>query len=308
MKTALVFGVGGFVGPYLAHELKDNGYKVYGTDLAEHLKDESFLDGYFPGNILDANEINKLIQEIKPTHIINLAAISSVGQSWKNPTLTMQINVNGTLNIFEACLTNEIKPKILLIGSSEEYVISKEPMDETTRINANNPYGISKIAQEQFAAIYRSKHSWDIHCVRSFNHIGVGQRENFVISSWCKQVAEIQKGIKKPIMKVGNLKVKRDFTDVRDIVKAYRLVIENADPNVVYNIGSGNAYALKDILEHIVNLSNKKIQVEIDPALLRPNDNEIICANPNRIKNELGWKIEHDIYKTFDEIYNNYLK
>lgn len=308
MKVALIFGVGGFVGPYLAKQLKQQDYKVYGTDVIDHLKDESFLDGYFSSNILDSQKVDELITKINPTHIINLAAISSVGQSWKNPGLTMQINVNGTLNILESCLKNNIKPKVLLIGSSEEYIISDKPLDEFAPINANNPYGISKIAQEQFASMYREKYDWDIFCVRAFNHIGVGQRDNFVISSWCKQIAEIEKGEKEPVLSVGNLAVERDFTDVRDIVKAYALVLEKGNSSEIYNIGSGKAVPLKEILDYIVGLSSKKIQVSIDKSLLRPNDNKFICANSGKIKKSLNWNVEHDLFNTIKEIFNSYLK
>lgn len=308
MKVALIFGVGGFVGPYLAKQLKQQDYKVYGTDVIDHLKDESFLDGYFSSNILDSQKVDELITKINPTHIINLAAISSVGQSWKNPGLTMQINVNGTLNILESCLKNNIKPKVLLIGSSEEYIISDKPLDEFAPINANNPYGISKIAQEQFASMYREKYDWDIFCVRAFNHIGVGQRDNFVISSWCKQIAEIEKGEKEPVLSVGNLAVERDFTDVRDIVKAYALVLEKGNSSEIYNIGSGKAVPLKEILDYIVGLSSKKIQVSIDKSLLRPNDNKFICANSDKIKKSLNWNVEHDLFNTIKEIFNSYLK
>ena len=308
MKVALIFGVGGFVGPYLAKQLKQQDYKVYGTDVFDHLKDESFLDAYYSSNILDSQKVDELITKINPTHIINLAAISSVGQSWKNPGLTMQINVNGTLNILESCLKNNIKPKVLLIGSSEEYIISDKPLDEFAPINANNPYGISKIAQEQFASIYREKYDWDIFCVRAFNHIGVGQRDNFVISSWCKQIAEIEKGEKEPVLSVGNLAVERDFTDVRDIVKAYALVLEKGNSSEIYNIGSGKAVPLKEILDYIVGLSSKKIQVTIDKSLLRPNDNKFICANSDKIKKSLNWNVEHDLFNTIKEIFNSYLK
>ena len=302
MKKALIFGIGGFVGPYLAKELIDNGYKVYGTDTVDSTSAFSY-EGYYKCNILEKENVRKIIEVVQPTHIINLAAISSVGQSWKIPDVTMQVNVNGTLNIFEGCLTSNIKPKILLIGSSEEYIPSDKPINEETEINANNPYGISKVAQEQFAKIYREKYNWDIFCVRAFNHIGVGQRDTFVIPSWCKQVAEIEKGIREPKLIVGNINVSRDFTDVRDIVHAYRLVLESNNSSEIYNVGQGKAFLLSDILNYIISLSSKDIKVEINQDLIRPNDNAIICCDNNKIKKKLNWKPKYDVLDTIKEIY-----
>jgi len=305
MKKALIFGIGGFVGPYLARELQSNGYKVYGADTRK--EEESIkYDGYFQCNILDKFSIKKIIMAIQPTHIINLAAISSVGQSWKIPDVTMRVNVNGTLNIFDACLLIGIKPRILLIGSSEEYISCNNQIDEKTQINANNPYGISKVAQEQFAKIYREKYNWNIFCVRSFNHIGVGQNNSFVISSWCKQLIDIEKGIQDPIIKVGNIDVYRDFTDVRDIVKAYRLIIESNFASTIFNVGSGISYYLKDILEFILSKTKEKISIQISDEYLRPNDNKFICCNPSLIKEKLKWEAKYSILDTIIDIINSF--
>ncbi len=307
MNKALIFGIGGFVGPYLARELKEHGYEIYGADTREA---EDFLNfnGYLKCNILDKENVKKVIEKVQPTHIINLAAVSSVGQSWRIPDVTMQVNVNGTLNIFESCLLLNIKPKILLIGSSEEYIPSDHPMDENTPINANNPYGISKVAQEQFAKIYREKYNWDIFCVRAFNHIGIGQRPDFVIPSWCKQVANIEKGVQKPIISVGNIDVSRDFTDVRDIVNGYRLVLESNDSSEIFNIGSGNCYSLKNLLSLILSFTSKKIQVITNKDNLRSTDNKIICCDSHKIKKDLGWTINFDVLDTIKKIYEWNLK
>lgn len=305
MNKALIFGIGGFVGPYLARELKEHGYEVFGTDTRD-VEDSFRFDGYLKCNILDKENVKKVIEVFQPTHIINLAAVSSVGQSWKMPELTMQVNVNGTLHIFESCLALNIKPRILLIGSSEEYVPCDHPMDEKTPINANNPYGISKVAQEQFAKIYREKYDWDIFCVRAFNHIGVGQRPTFVIPSWCKQVADIEKGLQEPIIRVGNLNVSRDFTDVRDIVRAYRMIIESDNPNNVFNVGSGKALLLNELLTTIISFSTKKIEVLSDDSLKRTIDNNVICCNNSKINSCLGWKPQISILDTLESIFDSF--
>lgn len=307
MPRLLIFGMCGFVGPHLANEFVNHGYEVYGSDKIESYH-SPLLKEYYSSDILNKESISHILKEVNPTHIINLAAISSVGQSWKLPKLTVEVNVLGTLNIFEACLENNIKPKILLIGSSEEYIPSDKPLDEKMEINANNPYGISKIAQEQFASLYREKYNWDIYCVRAFNHIGTGQRDTFVIPSWCKQVAQIEKGEKEPVIVVGNLEVSRDFADVRDIVRAYRLVIESKYPNEVFNIGRGEALPLREILNMIISFSTKKIDVKVDQALLRPNDNKVICCNPAKAERMLGWKAEVSFKQTLQELFEYFIK
>lgn len=214
--------------------------------------------------------------------------------------------MEGTLNILEAARCCEKKPRVLLIGSSEEYAISKEPIHEDSPINANNPYGISKMMQEKFADIYRQKFGLPIYQVRAFNHTGVGQADTFVIPGWCKQAAAIAKSGKRGSMKVGNLDVSRDFCNVRDVVKAYRLVIESEDCETIYNVGSGQAVLLRDVLSYIIGLSETEIAVETDPALFRPSDNEMICCDNSRIKARLGWKSEYSIWDTVDELFRYY--
>ena len=192
MSRVLIFGAGGFVGSYLCKEFLNNGYKVSGTDKGEGSALPSEVD-FYKTDLMQADEVEKLIGQIQPDIIVNLAAISSVGASWNMPQTTMAINVIGALNIMEAARKSEQKPRILFVGSSEEYVISENPLDENTQLNANNPYGISKVTQEQFAKLYREQYGLKIYCVRPFNHTGIGQRDTFVLPSFCKQVAEIDK-------------------------------------------------------------------------------------------------------------------
>lgn len=305
-KRLLIFGASGFVGPYLGKEFKSHGYAVFGTDLRAAFGAFDYDDFYLT-DILDKQQVESLINEVRPTHIVNLAAISSVSQSWKMPSLTMQINISGTLNILEGCLSIGIKPRILLIGSSEEYIPCPSPIDENTPLNANNPYGISKIAQEQLAKLYRERYEWPIFAVRSFNHIGPGQKPNFVIASWCKQVADIEKGRQEPVIKVGNTAVSRDFSDVRDVVSAYRLVIESEESSEIYNIGSGQAKSLRELLDYICSLSKKRIDVVVDSDLLRVFDNSVICCNNSKVHRKLGWIPKYNLNDTINEMYREFL-
>lgn len=305
MKKLLIFGAAGFVGPYLAKEFIKSGYEIYATDIVDEEND--LYKKFFKVDILNKEAVCNLIKNVNPTHIVNLAAISSVGVSWKIPDKTMSININGTINILEACIYSKIKPRVLLIGSSEEYSNSLTPIDEKNPIDATNPYGISKVAQEQFAKIYRKKYDWKIFCVRSFNHIGIGQKTTFVIPSWCNQVAKIEKGIDRPVINVGNLNVSRDFSSVKDIVSAYKMIIESDKEDEIYNIGQGKAYLLKDILNYIISLSTKEININIDSSLIRSNDNSIICCNNKKIRDEIGWVPKIDIYDEIKQIYEDML-
>lgn len=303
-KKLLIFGIGGFVGSYLAREFQQHGYKVYGSDIA--VKE---IEGviFRQANLLEAEDINNLVADIRPDMIINLAAISSVGVSWGIPQTTMSVNVIGALNVMEAARKLDANPKIMFIGSSEEYEESNEPISEQTPLSANNPYGISKMAQERFAQVYRERYGMKIYCVRPFNHTGIGQKDTFVLSSFCKQVAEIEKSGKPGTIKVGNLAVERDFSDVRDIVRAYRMIIESDDCTRIFNVGSGEAHSLIELLEYIVSLSIQKISIEVDPERFRPVDTPRICCDNRYIEAELGWKPEYSIFETLKEVYRSYL-
>lgn len=307
MKKILIFGSNGFVGKYLAFEFKQNGYEVYGSDISkENLNGYSSV--YYQCDITDEKQTKKVISEIYPDKIVNLAAISSVSRSWKETQNTVNLNVIGALNILESVKDLGIGASILLIGSSEEYARSNMPISENFPLNAGNPYGISKIAQERFAEIYRSKYGMKIYCVRAFNHTGMGQSESFVIPSWCKQAAMIYKSGNAGTINVGNINIKRDFSDVRDVVRAYRMVIESDDCNKIYNVGSGRANLLKDILDHIILLANQNIAVNIDDNLFRKSENEYICCDNSLIYSCLNWKPRYNIMQTIDEMYKFYLK
>ena len=305
MSRVLIFGAGGFVGSYLCKEFLNNGYKVSGTDKGDGSALPSEVD-FYKTDLMQADEVKKLIGQIQPDIIVNLAAISSVGASWNMPQTTMAINVIGALNIMEAARKSEQKPRILFVGSSEEYVISENPLDENTQLNANNPYGISKVTQEQLAKLYREQYGLKIYCVRPFNHTGIGQRDTFVLPSFCKQVAEIDKSGKDGKIQVGNLKVKRDFSHVKDVVRAYRMIVESDNCNQIYNVGSGNAYSLEDMLTYIIGLSDQNIEIEVDQNRIRPTDQPVICCDRSLIGKELGWEPQYNVYDALREMYESY--
>ena len=306
MKRALIFGSEGFVGPYLTRELKSRGYEVFGVDSRDDNINKD-IDGYYKCNILEKNNVVEIVKNVNPTHIVNLAAISSVGASWKMPDVTMMVNVVGAINVLEASKNLPYRCKILFVGSSEQYKNSDKPLNEKSELDANNPYGISKLTQESFTNLYKDQYGARIDYVRAFNHTGIGQNENFVLPSFCKQVAEIEKSKKPGTIYVGNLDVVRDFSDVRDIVRAYALILENEEDGQLYNVGSGVGYSIKELLDYIISLSKQKIEVIVDQNKIRKTDTPYIVCDYTRINKQLGWKPNYSIKETLKEMFYYFL-
>lgn len=305
MKSVLIFGAGGFVGKYLAKEFHDNGYHVCGSDIVKGDTLPDWLD-FQPADLLNMDDVVRLIRQYRPDMVVNLAAISSVGASWSIPQTTIQVNVVGALNIMEAVKTVDSSIKIMFVGSSEEYQAVDRPIDEKVPLDANNPYGISKMAQEKLCDTYRKRYDMKIYYVRPFNHTGVGQKDSFVLPSFCKQVAQIEKSGVSGTILVGNLEVARDFCDVRDVVRAYRMILERGDCGSVYNIGSGKAYLLKDLVGFIASLSTQQVEILIDPSRFRPVENPVIQCDYTYIRETLGWEPQFDVYDTLRQMFSYY--
>lgn len=298
---ALITGVNGFVGKYLSKYLLEQGYAVYGTVIEDDIKINNVK--IYKMDLLNKQEIVETIKNINPNHVYHLAGQSSVALSWKNPTLTMNVNVNGTINLLDAIRENNIDTKVLTIGSSDEYgVIRPEecPIKEEHMLNPTSPYAVSKMTQEQIAKLYINSYKMNLIIVRAFNHIGPMQNKNFVVSDFASKIAEIEKGAE-PVIRVGNLEAYRDFTDVRDIVRGYAMLMENGKCGEIYNIGSGNPYKIQYILDILLSLSNAKIKVEIDSDKLRPSDVPIIQCDNSKIKSHVNWEAQYDIKNTLKD-------
>lgn len=306
MNKVLIFGIAGFVGSYLTKEFQNAGYQVFGSDICDEIKTENIE--YIKADLLDYESVSSVIGRLEPDMIVNLAAVSSVGLSWRIPQTTVSVNVVGALNILESARQLETLPKVMFIGSSEEYETSDKPIDERVNLNANNPYGISKVTQERFAELYRERYGMQIYCVRPFNHTGIGQKDSFVLPSFCKQAAEIEKSGQPGVIKVGNLSARRDFSHVKDIVRAYRMILESDNCRTIYNVGSGTAYGLDEMLEFIISLCQQKITVEVDPDRFRPVDTPVICCDNSMIKNQLGWSPEFTIFDALKELFEDLKK
>jgi len=297
---ALIVGAAGFVGRYLIDELVGSNYEVTATKLPNEFLNQNNC-AVVDLDILIEEEISAVLEKTRPDVIFHLAALSSVALSWKKPALTIDINIKGAVNLLEAVRNLDYKPKVLLIGSGEEYgKVSEEenPINESYKTHPANIYAVSKTCQNMLGKIYADAYNLDIIMVRAFNHIGHGQSADFVVSDFCKQVAEIEKGINKPVIYVGNLNAKRDFTDVRDIVKGYLQLSVNGKKGETYNIGSGKAIEIKKILDIIINNSSVKIDIQIDESKYRPIDVPVIEADIDKIVFCTGWKPEIDLNTT----------
>lgn len=303
---ALIIGIEGFVGKYLSDYLLTHNYKVYGTylDLEGTHKLDKNIDLYRL-DILESEQVKKVASIIKPDIIFHLAAQSSAALSWKQPQLTIQVNINGTLNVIEAVKALELQTRVMLIGSSEEYgYIRPEdiPVDESQQLRPGNPYAISKIAQSMFGELYAKSYNMDIVIIRAFNHIGPGQSEQFVVSDFAKRIAMMEKGLMDPVLLVGNLEAERDFTDVRDIVRAYEELARKGIAGEIYNVGSGRSHRIKEILNILLNLSSIAIRIVNDSNRDRPSDVPKTECNSNKIKQLTGWKAEYNLSCTLKDV------
>lgn len=302
MRSSLVIGAAGFVGGYLTERLMALGDEVFATKLpSEEIHKPCNIRNL---DILDSDAVFRLIGEVKPDRIFHLAAQSSVAVSWEKPALTAQINVVGTINVLEAVRKAAPQAVVLLIGSSEEYGRVSSPnsvISENQPLNPANIYAVTKAAQNNIGEIYHSAYCMNIISTRAFNHFGPGQLPQFVVSDFCRQTAEIEKGMRKPEISVGNLSARRDFTDVRDIVRAYAMLAEKGKYGQTYNVGSGKAVEIRSILELILSLSSARITVRNDPSRMRPSDVPEIRADISRIVSDIGWKPQIDIRDTVSD-------
>ncbi len=303
-KTALIIGGAGFVGNYLAKYLHDScGYFVYSTKMPQEVF-ESEYSSVIDLDLLDIAQIQTILEKTNPDYIFHLAAQSSVAVSWKKPQLTVDVNIKGSVNLFEALRFKEYAGNILVVGSGEEYgltEICEQPIKENVLPRPGNIYAATKVCQSLLGQIYARAYGLNIIMVRAFNHIGPNQLPQFVVADFCSQVAAIERGEQKPRIFVGNLSAKRDFLDVRDVVAAYSELIVKGKRGEIYNVGSGQAVAIRDILEQILQLSDVKIEVVTDKDKFRPVDVPLIVADISKLKADTGWKQKVELNSTLRE-------
>jgi|APSaa5957512622_1039677.scaffolds.fasta_scaffold38575_2 GDP-4-dehydro-6-deoxy-D-mannose reductase len=301
---ALITGMEGFVGPYLAKELIKRGYIVAGTYLKKRSDSIPKKTTQYHVDILDMDALNEMLLDFKPDVLFHLAGISDVGFSFKQPEITHKINVEGTKNVIESAFKLEKKPKILMVGSAMEYGIPQfTPITEDHPLNPSSPYAKSKVEAEKIAKEYCDK-GMEIISTRSFNHTGPGQSPNFVSSSFAREVAKIEKGLQKPDIKVGNLSSKRDFTDVRDIVKAYVDLVEKGKSGESYNVCSGKGVSMQKILDVLLSITSVEVFMETDEERIRPSDVPISIGDNTKLKEDTGWVPKINLERTLYDLLN----
>jgi GDP-4-dehydro-6-deoxy-D-mannose reductase len=290
---ALITGVGGFVGRHLLRHLLDEGDQVFGLGRRGDLGGLPGGVTTFPVDLAYKTQVEGAVRESRPEVVYHLAAQSSPRESLDDPWATLSNNLQGQMNLLEAVRTLDPSPRVLVVGSSDEYGDVRPenvPTDETAPLRPTTPYAVSKVGQDMMGYQYFAQHHLAVVRVRPFNHTGPGHDARFVIPSIARQLAQIEAGEREAVLHVGNLDVERDFTDARDMVRAYRLAAMQGEPGEVYNLGRGEAIRIGEIVDTLVADCRVPVRVLVDPALLRPVDLPRQQADISKFTHLCGWQ------------------
>ena len=305
---ALITGASGFVGEHLcAYLLAHTDWELAGTVYPQPVEalpsDPRLVLRHI--DLRDPGSVQALLGDMQPDAIFHLAAQSFVPTSFADPWDTLENNIRGQLNLLEAVRRSERQVRMLVVGSNEEYGTPQPgelPQTEESPLRPSNPYAVSKVAQDFLGLQYFLAHGMPVIRVRPFNHTGPGQTPRFVVPAFASQIARIEGGLQEPLLKVGNLDVARDFTDVRDIVRAYYLAVIQGDPGEVYNLASGQPRSVRRLLEALLSHSRVEIRVEQDPALYRPVDAPVAYGSAEKFYRLTGWKPEISFEQTLQDV------
>ena len=304
---AFVTGLTGFVGPHLAQMLVGKGFEVVGLGFQSEITGpaQSLPKGASAVNvdIRDYAGLRQTLKDAQPDQVYHLAAISNVVTSFKDPRLTYDVNVGGTLNLFEALRELDIRPRIVHVSTAHVYrsIETEAGLDEDSPVRLLTPYATSKFMCEALATQYVEAFGFQIMTVRPFNHVGPGQPAGFVCADFARQIAAIKLGQAEPVLHVGNLAPVRDFTDVRDTVEAYWMVAAQGVPGEVYNVGSHRPISMKEIVSMLCNLAGVKVRIEVDPEKFRPIETLRLFGNSSKVR-ALGWKPRIELEQTLKDI------
>jgi GDP-4-dehydro-6-deoxy-D-mannose reductase len=308
---ALITGITGFAGSHLAEYLlaEHPDVEVFGTyrwrsrmDNVEHLRSRIKL---LEADLRDYTSMYGALERSRPDFVFHLAAQSFVPSSWTAPNETLTTNIAGQTNLFEAVRALRLDPVIQLACSSEQYglVLPDEvPIKETNPLRPLSPYAVSKVAQDYLGYQYFQSYGLKVIRTRGFNHTGPRRGHVFVTSNFCSQVAAIELGLQEPVIRVGNIEAIRDFTDVRDMVRAYWLAVIRGRPGEVYNIATGRGIRIRDMLDRVRALAHVKVDVEVDPERLRPSDVEILIGDSSKFRADTGWEPRIPFEQTLSDL------
>lgn len=304
----LLTGIAGFAGSHLAEYLLDReNVEVHGVihrndKRIQHLRHRLHLHR---GDLRNALWVSELAQSVQPDFVLHLAAWSDVGGSWQQPWTTYELNIQCQLNLLEALRRWRPECRSLVVTSNEVYGLVEPadlPLNEATPFRPNSPYGVSKIAQDMMALQYWNSHQLPTLRARSFNHLGPGQSDEFAASAFARQIAEIELGLRPPVVTVGNLAAERDFTDVRDVVRAYWLIVTQGEAGQVYNIGSGQSRPVRWLLDTLLAMTDVPVELVVDPARLRPSDVPISVCDNRRLVAATGWQLSIDLNQSLFDL------
>ncbi|PKQ28061.1 MAG: GDP-mannose 4,6-dehydratase [Candidatus Anoxymicrobium japonicum] len=305
MERVLITGADGFVASHLIEELaRERGCEIIGIGLKEAPSVNANLLDYMVMDITECEQVLHLLDEKRPDSIFHLAAVPSVALSWEDPWATYKVNVLGQVNLMEAARKLGLEPSVLITCSSEEYgKVSPEemPIVESAPLNPCSHYAVSKVAQEALGFMYHEAFTWRVLVTRGFNQCGPRQSSNFVVSSFARQIAEIEVGAREPVLMAGNLEAKRDFMDVRDTVRAYRAIMEKGNAGAAYNVCSGRARPASQVLEMLLDISGAEIEVRRDPSRRRPSDIPVLLGDNTRLRKETGWEPAIEFETTLED-------
>jgi GDP-4-dehydro-6-deoxy-D-mannose reductase len=295
LTAVLVTGAAGFAGGHLVDLLTASGVAVTGW----RRQDVDFLDG---------GAVSRAIADLRPSTVFHCAGQPHVGQSWGGTKETLATNVLGTHHLLDGLRSAGLTARVLIPGSSYVYRQSDHALREDDPIGPASPYALSKLAQEMVAQRGIEADRQQVFLTRSFNHTGPRQSPSFVAPGFAKQIALIEAGKMPPVIEVGNLDAARDMTDVRDVVRAYRDIVERGRQGVIYNVCSGKAYKIRDLLDRLVALSRVPVTVRGDPARYRPNDTPVLLGDPSRLERDTGWKPTIPLDQTLSDLLDYWRK
>jgi GDP-4-dehydro-6-deoxy-D-mannose reductase len=309
----LVTGSGGFVGGHLVDLLRAEHpeVEVHGVVLPQGGVSWRAPSGarVIEADLTDPAAAATAVEESRPDRIIHLAGQASVHLSWLDPAGTMRTNVLGIVHLLDAVRSRGLRPPVLVVGSAEEYgpVGPEEmPIREETPLRPASPYAVSKVAQGALALLYGPAGGMRVVLTRPFHHTGPGRGEAFAESSFSRQIAEIEAGLRPPVLKVGNLEAVRDFTDVRDVVRAYWMLLEKGEGGVAYNVCSGRGRRIRDLLEVLLAASSVRVEVRVDPERLRPSDVPAQVGDPSRLRAATGWEPRIPLERTLQDLLDDW--
>ncbi len=311
--TVLITGIAGFVGGHLVDLLRAEqpeegiaGVVRPGTSTPDHLRDGVRL---LEADLEDAAAVESAVAAVRPESIIHLAGQSSVHESWANPAATLRTNVIGLLNVFEAVRRRRLEPRVLVVGSAEEYgAVEPEtpPLTEDAPLRPLSPYAVSKVAQGYLALQYALSRDLAVVRTRTFPHTGPGRGEAFAESSFARQIAEVEAGRRRPVLAVGNLDAVRDFTDVRDVVRAYWSLLERGVPGEVYNVCSGQGRSIGDVLRGLLEIAGAQVDLQVDRERLRPSDLPSLVGDPRKLREATGWEPRIPLERTLRDLLDDW--